>query len=384
MYRFQRFDPAGCGFPRPRVPLLPALRRSDLGFASGATVAPSVLDGAGVHHFARGRYALHAAYRLAGVGPSGALLAPAYHCRTMLDPALALGAPLYFYQTGADLVPDVASISALIATNATPPKALIVTHYFGIEQPAAVMRDIAALCARHGITLVEDCSHAWQVAAERAGAAFDGSLVVASPYKFFGCEDGGILWTGADARVPASAPASMVDELKALNNAWRRSRRNEPAAVPVPEPGQRGATVEEDGAAPSPMYQRAFEGRSSLALSRWTVRHTRLAPLIAQRREHYRQWRQAVTGLSHGRALFPELPDDCVPYMFPLEIDMPDPHFFQLKQAGLPIWRWDDMAVTDCATAKRYRLHLLHLPCHQDLTAAQMDWMTSLVRRVLA
>lgn len=384
MHQFQRFDPASCGFPRPRVPLLPALRWNDLRFGSGGTLAPSLLDGPGVHHFARGRYALHAAYRLAGVGPAGALLAPAYHCRTMLDPALALGAPLLFYRTGADLAPDIASIGALIASCATPPKALIVPHYFGVEQPAAAMQEVAALCARHGITLVEDCSHAWQVAVQRAGGARAGRVIVASPYKFFGCEDGGIMWTSADAPVPGTTPASAIDELKAINSAWRRGRAADPGAVQLPAPGPRGATVDEQGDAPSQLYQRGAEGRSSLALSRWTMRHTRLAPLIARRREHYHQWRRAVAGLAHARPLYPDLPDDCVPYMFPLEIDMPDPHFFQLKQAGLPIWRWDDMAVTGCPTASRYRLHLLHLPCHQDLNRAQMDWMTSLVRKVFA
>lgn len=384
MPEFQRFDPASCGFPRPRAPFLPALRWGDLSFGSGDTIDPSLLNGPGVHHFSRGRYALRSAYRLAGVGPSGALLVPAYHCRTMLDPALALGAQIYFYQTGADLAPDTASIRALIATCATPPKALIVPHYFGVEQQVGLMQELAALCARHGITLVEDCSHAWQVAVQRAGGALDGRVIVASPYKFFGCEDGGVLWTSADARIPASASASVIDEVKALKNAWSRSRPAVLHDIPIPEAGHRGATIRENGDAPSHMYQRAIEERNSLALSRWTMRHTRLEPLIARRREHYQQWLHAVADLQHARPLYPELPDACVPYMFPLEIDMPDPHFFQLKQAGLPIWRWDDMAVTQCATANRYRLHLLHLPCHQDLNSAQMDWMTSIVKKVLA
>jgi dTDP-4-amino-4,6-dideoxygalactose transaminase len=55
-----------------------------------------------------------------------------------------------------------------------------------------------------------------------------------------------------------------------------------------------------------------------------------------------------------------------------------------LKQAGLPIFRWDDMAVSDCAVATRYRSQLLHLPCHQSLSERQMDWMVSVVTQVLA
>lgn len=70
--------------------------------------------------------------------------------------------------------------------------------------------------------------------------------------------------------------------------------------------------------------------------------------------------------------------------MFPITIAEPDPVFYQLKQAGMPIFRWDDMAVSSCTVARNYRLHLLHLPCHQGLSAQQMAWMTALVAKVLA
>ena len=91
-----------------------------------------------------------------------------------------------------------------------------------------------------------------------------------------------------------------------------------------------------------------------------------------------------MAGLSHARALAPLLPDTCAPYMFPLLISRPDPDFFRLKQAGVPIWRWDDMAVSSCAVAGRYRTQLLQLPCHQGLSNVQMDWMLALVQEVLA
>jgi hypothetical protein len=69
--------------------------------------------------------------------------------------------------------------------------------------------------------------------------------------------------------------------------------------------------------------------------------------------------------------------------MFPLFIDHPDLHFYALKRLGVPIWRWDEMAVSTCKTANAYRLNLLHLPCHQELNAAQMNWMTCTVSAVL-
>jgi hypothetical protein len=41
------------------------------------------------------------------------------------------------------------------------------------------------------------------------------------------------------------------------------------------------------------------------------------------------------------------------------------------------------MAVSACQTATNYRLKLLHLPCHQELTPAQMTWMTSTLQNVM-
>jgi dTDP-4-amino-4,6-dideoxygalactose transaminase len=42
------------------------------------------------------------------------------------------------------------------------------------------------------------------------------------------------------------------------------------------------------------------------------------------------------------------------------------------------------MAVSACPVATGYRTQLLHLPCHQGLSDAQMNWMLALVKDVLS
>lgn len=385
MLQFQRFEPANCQFPRPRAPVLPTLSWSDLSFGAADTLAPGLIDGAAVWHFSRGRYALTAAYRAAGVGPAGALLAPSYHCRMMVDPALALGGAVQFYALNADLTPAMDSIrAALAAPNQI--RALIIPHYFGVEQPEAVMRELADLCSRHAILLVEDCSHAWQTALRRAPAcqAGSGHVVVASPYKFFASADGGTLW-GNPAQLAIARPArrALLDEARAIKATFDQAGAPG-AAMAATLAGARGEEQLLSSNQPSDLYCRALEGSASLAVSRWVMRRTRLGHVAQLRRRHYAAWADAVAGLRGGSALFPALAADCAPYMFPLLIAAPDPDFFELKQAGMPIWRWDEMAVSDCPIAAKYRLHLLHLPCHQSLTAAQMRWMTATVARMLA
>jgi perosamine synthetase len=89
-----------------------------------------------------------------------------------------------------------------------------------------------------------------------------------------------------------------------------------------------------------------------------------------------------VRGLRHCRALFPAIGNDCTPYMFPLLLERPEPDFSRLKMLGVPIWRWDEMARSECPVAQRYRMAVIHLPCHQSLSRAELDWMISAVEGV--
>jgi perosamine synthetase len=381
-----RFDPTDCQFPRPRVPLLPTLHWSDLRAGRADSVPRELLEGPGARRFARGRYALRAACQAAGVGAAGALLAPSYHCRTMLDPALALGGRVRLYAVQPDLTPDLASIEALVAEREHPARALLLPHYFGIEQPAGVMRAVEDLCRRHALTLIEDCSHAWQVAQQRqAGGLAPGRALVASPYKFFACPDGGMLWADpGQLPPPAAARAGLGAELKAAVAQLAPRAALAPAVDASAHSAARGALHREFSERPSGHYDPALADTDCLAVTRWIMRHSSPAAITRQRQTRYRQWLAAAGTLGRARALVPVLPPDCAPYMFPLLISRPDPDFFLLKQAGLPIWRWDDMAVSGCDVATSYRAQLLHLPCHQSLSDEQMDWMVSVVTRVLA
>lgn len=388
MLEFQRFDAAKCKFPLPAVPLLPSLAWSALNFGAGDATSPSILAGENVRHFARGRYALHEAYRIAGVGGNGAVLLPSYHCRTMLDPALVLGGDIVFYPVHADLTPDLAAIRDLLAAAMGQIKALVLPHYFGIEQPAATMASVTALCDGHGITLIEDCSHAWQVAAKRAELTrtHTNRLIVASPYKFFASEDGGVLWGHPSQLGRQTTRPSLLREAKGLKAILAKASRHTTvlADPPFAMCSERGDDARESKNPLTCLYDCNLENRSSLGLSRWIMRHTRLADVIDQRRANYQQWYAGLSGIKQASALFPELPPDCAPYMFPLLIKQPDPHFFILKHAGMPIWRWDDMAVADCDVARRYRLQLLQLPCHQSLTQEQLRSMIASAAKVLA
>jgi perosamine synthetase len=405
---FDFFDSSDCGFPKPKVPVLPPLTRHSLArklphkqaarWQTEGLFNP-LEKSTYARHYARGRYALFEAYRLAGVGDLGAVLVPAYHCPTMLDPALRLGAEIDFYPLNADLSPQLEAISVKLRSRARPVKALLATHYFGFPQEFA---SLAALCAQFGVALIEDCSHTLFAPVQPSprsthkAVGETGQFGIASPYKFYPSEDGGLLWFNAELSPTAAPPnaSSAMAELKGLRSCFQRNRAN----GLVPDIGTidheiamgarlrngRGRDNRRNGSSPSIFYQPAEEGQQSLAWSQWIFRHTNITRLAGARRENYKYWVNAVANLPAGKALLPVLPTDCVPYMFPLLIDSPQEHFHLLKLMGVPVWRWDEMAVSGCPVAAKYRLSLLHLPCHQELTSAQMNWMAQVVRQVLS
>lgn len=387
------FDPSPCRFPRPRVPVLP--RGFEPAGADDTRLLSDVppLTGRGLY-FSRGRYALGEAYRRAGIDDDSALLAPSYHCVTMLDPALALGADVLLYPLTADLAPDLAALDQLFERSSKPVKALLATHFFGF------VRDFSALkqwCDARDIVFVEDCSHTlfterYQV----GGAGRYGRFVASSPYKFFPSADGGWLYA-PDATALADAAtdqAAWMAELRGVKQCIDAARLPRVGPADIGALDGQLATIFEDEpvagddrrvqrAAQSPQYQREVEHLSALRASRWLIGHASVSSAMRRRQANYRRWLQAVAGMPNCRPLYPELPEQVVPYMFPLCIEHPMPHFYWLKQLAVPVWRWDEMAVSACPVAADYRLHLLHLPCHQALSDDEMAWMIAALGKVL-
>lgn len=348
----------------------------------------------GFRHFTRGRYALGEAYRLSGVGHNGALLAPAYHCVTMLDPALALGADIQLYPLQADLSPDLEKLDALLSAYEKPVKALLATHFFGLAQNFTALKQ---WCDRQKIVLIEDCSHVLFTENYQApGTGIFGRFVAASPYKFFACEDGGLLHAPAEHQLDRvkTEPAGLIKEFRGIKRTLEKCRPSDTMLSDIAAidsqlealgkspivPGTEQITAY---AQPSSMYAAAEASTAALRSSRFIVSRSSTKENIRRRRNNYQRWSTAVTSIPNCHAPFPDLPESAVPYMFPLHIDRPNPHFYWLKHLGVPVWRWDEMAVSNCPLAQDYRLHLLHLPCHQSLSESQLDWMIAAVRKTL-
>jgi dTDP-4-amino-4,6-dideoxygalactose transaminase len=367
---------------------------------------PSLLDAGEARLVTSGRVAIGLALREIGVGPGDTVLVPAWHSPSMVPPVSWRGATARFYRVGADAAIDLADAETKIDRSV---KAMMVTHYFGFPQDLAAAR---AFCDRHGIALLEDCAHSFFGRYQGRPIGSFGDYAIGSSMKFYPIYEGGCLVSGrhrldgvrlssagkgfeakamlaalehsfafgrlpalrAALRLPLAAKSALWNALKA-----RRARGQKQGAAPALAPSSSDSSY---------VFDARWVDKKSAWFSRWSLRRIPASHVTALRRRHYRELQEALAGLPGWRPLFPALPDDVCPWMFPIVADEPRALFERLHAAGLPMTHFGlehdaCLAATGCASSAQLGRGVLAFPCHQDLSAAERAWMQAQIRAAL-
>ena len=150
----------------------------------------SYFNAESVHLFARGRVALYAALRAAGVGEGDEVVMSGYTCMMVPSAPLALGAtPIYV-----DIDPNTfnATEQAVGSAVTSRCKAIIVQHTYGIP---AEMEGWLDWARQQGIWIIEDCCHAFgsKINDRLCGAFGDASFFSGQWNKPFSTGLGGML-----------------------------------------------------------------------------------------------------------------------------------------------------------------------------------------------
>jgi perosamine synthetase len=325
------------------------------------------------------------------------VIIPAYHCRTMVDPARWLGASVVFSRINPDLSLDVANAIDRMGSRT---RAMIVPHYFGFPQ---ALRPLLEACRANGVALVEDCAHAFFTSCEGMPAGGTGDYAIASLTKFFPGPDGGAYCAngrdqaprertrrrlGAELRAALAAleasaalggHTTVLRGLAAVNRLRAGFTRAFTGGLPPHQSADGTGAARDDYG----LFDPADRARPISLAATWLARASVTSRIAACRRRNYSQLSRELANVAGGRALLPALPEGVVPYVFPYLIDDPARHFAPLKRLGVPIWRWEDIAHSDCEVSLDYRLRLLQLPCHQSLEPADIDRIVQTVRSVL-
>ena len=387
VYRLPEIAPY---YPQPRVPMLPVVS-GELLSLSRPDPRLSRFFQADVLPLSSGRMAFYYALTAAGLTAGDEVLVPAYHCGSMLEPLIWLGLKPVLFPLREDLTVTPELLEAHLGSRC---RALLLPHFFGFPQPLATLRQF---CQQKRILLIEDCAHSFFSTADGLQLGYVGDFSIASSVKFFPGSSGGALACNNPAYRQALAavhPPSLTAQLKALLNpletaasydrlGWWPTRWRRRPEAPGRDQGsrllKRHATCTDTTRLLSREQLQWFDpgqiGTGMAYFHRWLLDHSSCEQIIARRRDNFRYYLKRLQTQRNIRPLHDRLPEQIVPYVFPLLLSLPKQHFPRLKMRGVPIWRWEELADSVCGTSQNYRLKLLQLPCHQSLQRRELDWI---------
>ncbi len=166
--------------------------------------------------------ALMLALQVAGIGPGDQVLVPAYTFAAAVNAVHLVGAePVPVDSVAGGVVMDADHAAALIGPRT---RAIMVLHVGGAAAPIAAF---AAIAARHGLTLIEDCAHALET---RSAGTLVGrqhfSCFSFHATKTLACGNGGMLVTPTAAE---AATARRRANHGVAQEAWQRRLTGPPA-----------------------------------------------------------------------------------------------------------------------------------------------------------
>lgn len=332
-----------------------------------------------------GRAAIYQALLQLRLAPGSIVLVPTYHCPTMVAPVVLANLEVAYFGIRADGLPDLDSIDAAAARRA---RAMIVSHYFGLAQSLAEVRQ---WCDERRIALIEDCAHCYFGNAGDRPVGTWGDFSTASLSKFFPIPEGGVL---ASARTPIQPLQLAPQGCKAQVKAWadvfesaiqygRFSGINWLLGCVFKIKNRLGhAKTSGNGSevqsAPDMMLACDMNriARAPLAAAMTLKRILPRGQIVANRRRNFAIYARHFENATGARPLFRTSSAEAVPYVFPLWVADPDRVFHALRKQELPVFRWDRIWPGTPRNARDmgplWSHHVLQLICHQDLSAADV------------
>jgi dTDP-4-amino-4,6-dideoxygalactose transaminase len=360
------------------VPAWPGLGPVDLMRAGAGAAKPYPFDRPGQLRFYRARNAIYHLFRaLPSKHRQLVVIAPDYFSGNEVLAIKAAGAAIHFAHVDRRMKLDPAEVERLFDRHR--PDALFVIHYLGWPQP---IRELATLCRRHGVALVEDC--ALSLLSESGGRPLGsfGDYAIFCLYKSVPVPNGALLVANARHAPPLAGPSlrdagppsvlGRIAELMALRLRSRAAGIGAATHALKRCLGRAAGALKIDRA---PVGDIGFDlaqvdlgmsGISSRLLDRLD-----LAAIRRRRIENFAALDRQIDG--HATRVHPDLGDGVCPLSFPILVADKHAAATALRARGVEaIEMWNEsinVEAGDMSESVRFlRAHVLELPVHQDLT----------------
>ncbi len=392
--RFHNINEFASSFPRSKVPMLPVISIGSFITGKKNETVGSLFLNKKSHFTSNGRTAIAHVLRSIGVKEGDEVLVPSYHCGSMVEPIIWCKSTPVFYHITAELDNNIDDIESKLTKNT---KALIIIHYFGFIKS---FDKIKKICQVHNIKIIEDCAHAFFGSSTSYVPGSEGDYAITSLKKFFPCTDGGMIYSKNEKLIQnRTTKPPIKKELSTILNLFESSASYNRLSFLKPlffliNMTKNIHIVSSTFESTSGQNIKDITGfrwfnpntysMEPSTFTKWLItRRWSGSRQYTRRRQNYIQIAQGLSKSIGGQPLHPVLPEGVVPYMFPFLLDDPDPSFFTLKEKGVPLWRWEELAYSDCAISQEYRERLIQIPCHQELTTTEINWMVETIQDVL-
>jgi perosamine synthetase len=272
------------------------------------------------------------------------VLAPAFHCPTVIDPILHAGFDIRYYSIDQHLRPVPGEFLSLLDNSVA---AALFIRYFGLT-PAEL--DLHASVRQSGARVIEDCCHSFlegePVQLVRSGA----DATIYSFYKLAPIAHGGGLLLGerdenlgvALRRTPI---AGQWGAARAFATQCRQSFVERVAERGRPVEHPRHVELEpvvQRSAAEAYPYDSEKSGWEIPSVSQRLLRRTAWEPIAAARRRNYRLLLSTFPADPRVQPLLSEDPQDNVPWGFPVIAQERSAIDYRIRASGVPVYSFGE------------------------------------------
>jgi len=335
-----------------------------------------------------------------GIRPGEAVLAPAYHCASAIEPILRCGARVAFYNVRRDGSPDFHDLQAKLNEST---RALLAIHYFGFPQP---IRELQVFCQAHQLYLIEDCAHVLTGEADGGVLGSFGDISIFSWRKFLPLYDGGLLvinnppchvnipWEGNSLFFFLKVVKNLSERL--LDNSDRKTAKAISYLLRYADLIGRyilSTSKTHSKIFPINSYSADFDlAQVNLRMSKFSkyiLQNVDFSSIIEKRHFNYYYLLKAMEVLPRIAPWFPHLPVGVCPWVFPLVVHGLQNFHHLLRAKGIPAFTWDGVIhprldLAEFPDAAFLYHNLVLLPIHQDLGNAEMDTMIEVIAEALS
>ena len=388
-------------FEPPVVPQDPAVSLRMLSFGKALEGAEILPTPERLEYCFWARNALFLGLGCLGLVPGDRVLVPAYVCKVVVDPLVAFGAEVDFYEVTRSCEPDFRDLESRIRADT---KAILGVHYFGFPQDMPRLREI---CDTRSLFLIEDCAHVLRGQAGGRPIGSYGDISIFSWRKFFPLFDGGVLVVNSPWRAPEISwqAETPLFAMKALVNVLEKriGQTRSPIVGTLYRFWQgvkaalRRRVINEEVASAQHLsfdtagvdFDAGFVTVAMSSVSRWILRHSKVGLIEERRRANYLYLQNSFAEIPGVTLLVPDLPDMVCPWMIPFFFDGIEHGDRKLRQRRIPGASWSmvvpgELPRDGFPDARFLYENLISLPVHQDLERSELEAMVNAVIAICA